>query len=342
MKNEIDEIVQKPEIKFVNNGVLLMFNQIRYEIAGVVVDSIRNPGLASTMKGYVTYNSNESVALENAGWFPKKDSNIIKENGTFEVSIPLKMIFGFCEDFKKTILNVRQELVLVRSNTDVNALISSNDKYKIKVELSKICWKMHHLSVSDAERIALIDIVRSNRELDIMFRSKELHEFAPPVQSITNTWTIKTSLEKPQYILFALQQGRKNQLKKNYSQFDHCNLRDVKLYLNDTMYPYDNLNVDFTNNRYAILYDMFKEFQTSFLSKQTSEPLFDKDEFKEKTPIIVIDCSKQTEALKRGPVTITLWFETISGIPADTTAYCLILHDRMVKYIPAQDVVRVL
>ena len=68
----------------------------------------------------------------------------------------------------------------------------------------------------------------------------------------------------------------------------------------------------------------------------------DKIEFTEGTHIVVIDSSKQTESLKRGPVTISLWFQTTVGISVDTTAYCLILHDRMVKYIPTQDVVRVL
>jgi len=38
--------------------------------------------------------------------------------------------------------------------------------------------------------------------------------------------------------------------------FDNCNLTNVKLYLNSEFDPYDDLNVDFGKNRYAILFDM--------------------------------------------------------------------------------------
>jgi len=38
--------------------------------------------------------------------------------------------------------------------------------------------------------------------------------------------------------------------------FDNCNLNNVKLYLNSEFYAYDDLNVDFGKNRYAILFDM--------------------------------------------------------------------------------------
>lgn len=31
--------------------------------------SVRNVGLASGMKNFVSFNNNESVSLENAGWF---------------------------------------------------------------------------------------------------------------------------------------------------------------------------------------------------------------------------------------------------------------------------------
>jgi hypothetical protein len=47
---------------------------------------------------------------------------------------------------------------------------------------------------------------------------------------------------------------------------------------------------------------------------------------------VVIDCSKQKEELKRSPVDIRIEFETNVVIPNKTTAYCLILHDRIAKY----------
>ena len=45
------------------------------------------------------------------------------------------------------------------------------------------------------------------------------------------TWTVKTTsqLEKPRYVIFALQTGRRNVPSQNDSLFDACNLTNVKL-----------------------------------------------------------------------------------------------------------------
>lgn len=332
--------IESPNIRFVNNGIMLLFDEIRYEIAGSVVDRVRNPGIASIMKGYATYNKNQSAALQNAGWFPKEASTMIDNaTGCFNALIPLRLILGLCEDFKKVVLNVRQELVLIRGNTDVNSLLFEDASKNVKVELTKIFWKMPHVAVSDRERIKLIDILASGRELDIPFRSREFHEYPLLPQTQRHTWPIKTSIEKPQYIFFGLQTDRKNQITKDCTRFDHCNLTNIKVFLNDEMYPYDNLNLNFSRNQYATLYEMFTAFQASFLDKEC-EPIFSPEEFRTIAPIVVIDCTKQNESLKRSAVTIRLEFET-SGIISDkTSAYCLILHDRIAKYIPAQSVTR--
>lgn len=333
-------LVASPDIQFINNGILYLFDEIRLEIGGVVVDRVRNPGMASVMKGYATYNMSQSRALQNAGWFPKEEKATVidKTTGCFNVVIPLRMFLGFCEDFKKIVINLRQELVLIRGNNDNNALIFADATKTAKINIQKIYWRMPHISVSIKEQLNLIDVVKSGRELDIPFRSRELHEYPLLPQTQRHSWPIKTSIEKPQYIFFGLQTNRKNQLTKNCSRFDHCDLSNFKVYLNDDIYPYDNLNLNFGNKTFALLYEMFTDFQASFLCKD-SEPIFTPQEFQEIAPIVVIDCSKQKEELRRSPVDIRVEFETKTNVPDKTTAYCLILHDRIAKYMPAKNVI---
>lgn len=50
--------------------------------------------------------------------------------------------------------------------------------------------------------------------------------------------------------------------------------------------------------------------------------------------IYVIDCSKQNEYFKVGPVDVRLKFEAKAAFPANTPAYCLIIHDSLVEYHP--------
>ncbi|CAH1380923.1 unnamed protein product, partial [Tenebrio molitor] len=73
-----DNVVLPPSsVEFVNMGILFLFNEIRYEISGDSIDTVRNAGIASVLKGYATYNESQSKALQNSGWFPKEQSTII-------------------------------------------------------------------------------------------------------------------------------------------------------------------------------------------------------------------------------------------------------------------------
>lgn len=177
------------------------------------------------MKGLVSFNENDYRYLRNAGWDSSYTQYDNLKDGNFNVCLPLSMLMGFAEDFKKILLNVRQELVLIRSNSDDDALTGVAANEKMKVYIDKIIWKVPHVSVADSERLTLLNYIDRGVELEIGFRGWELHEY-PLLQ---HTWPIKsaTQLEKPRYIIFGLQTERRNKADKNSSQFDHCNLTNT-------------------------------------------------------------------------------------------------------------------
>lgn len=319
-------------------GLLFLFDEIRFEMNGITIDRCRNPGLTALMKGYVSFNSNEAVRLENAGWTTE---NFTDENGYFDVCIPLKICLGFAEDFQKIILNIRQELVLVRSNSDVNAIVNPTANEIIKVKLHCVQWQVPHVSVADAERLTLMKCLEKNIDLSVPFRSWDLHEFPLLMESQSHTWNIKTSsqLEKPRFIIFGFQCARKNIASRRMSEFDHCELANFKVFLNSESYPYDNLNINFKKNFYATLYEMYSQFQQSYYQKEC-EPLLSPYKFKSIAPLVVIDCSHQNEVLKSGAVDIRLEFSTNKNIPKETSAYCIIIHDRLAYYNPLTSMVR--
>ena len=86
-------------------------------------------------------------------------------------------------------------------------------------------------------------------------------------------------------------------------------------------------------NQFAMIYDMYANFQNSYYGKD-SEPMLKKSQYLAYMPLIVIDCSKQNESLRNAPVDIRLEFEAKENFSAGTSAYCLILHDRIVQYCP--------
>ena len=122
--------------------------------------------------------------------------------------------------------------------------------------------------------------------------------------------------------------------------FDHCNITNVKLFLNSDFYPYDDMSLDFENKKIAILYDMYSRFRKAYYGLDNHDSLLPIDTFIQICPLIVIDCSHQNESVKSATVDVRLEFECKENIPPNTTAYCLIIHDRVIQYSPLTNVVR--
>ena len=132
-------------------------------------------------------------------------------------------------------------------------------------------------------------------------------------------------------------QTEKNSVSKNASKFDHINLTNIKLYLNSECYPYDNLHLNYSKDQFSLLYEMYASFQISYYYKD-NESLFSMTQFKEISPIAVIDCSRQSEILNKGSVDIRLEYDV--DVPDNTTAYCVLLHDRILRYNPLISLIR--
>lgn len=315
---------------FGNNAIAFLFENIKYELNSVEIDSAKNVGITSTMKGYASLSSNQ--ANENFGWIIGGNTSLTNNNGYFDVNIPLSYILGFAEDYKKIVINAKHELILTRTNSDVNAITqSANEEYKIT--LSKVAWRMPHLKLSEQEKVRMLNLISKDKTISMPFRSWSLHDHPSLPASTRHVWSVKSStqLEKPRFVILGFQTNRKNNTALSASFFDHCNIRSMKLFLNSNYYPYENMNIDINQQQIALLYQMYLDFQANYYGKQ-AKPLLTKKQFIEEAPLYIFDCSHQSEPLKSGTIDLKIEFETSANIPANTTAFCLILHDRIIEY----------
>uniref|UniRef100_A0ABD2W780 Double jelly roll-like domain-containing protein n=1 Tax=Trichogramma kaykai TaxID=54128 RepID=A0ABD2W780_9HYME len=341
--------------QLVNNGICHLFDEIRYEINAIEIDRCKVAGITTTMKGCASFSSARANRQENAGWCSDISQHppVVDADGNFDVHLPLNMIFGFAEDYKKIIVNAKHELILVRSRTDLNAVVQLRPEAvelgenatqaqrdaaaraaqpeAFKITLKKIEWCMPSIQLSNANKIQLLKELETNRPIKIAFRSWQLFEWPSiPVATRQHVWAVKTSsqLEKPRFVIIGFQSNRKSSAYQNASMFDHCHITNVRLFLNSQYYPYGNLNIDFTQNQYARLYEMYANFQSNYYGKN-SKPMLSRAHYKDYMPLIIIDCSKQNESLKAAPVDVRIEFESSEPFPPNTSAYCLILHDRI-------------
>ncbi|KYN13158.1 hypothetical protein ALC57_14653 [Trachymyrmex cornetzi] len=260
-------------VTWTNNCMAFMFDEIRNELNGVEIDSNRNVGITSTIKNYVSMTYDKALIALNAGWNSRSDM----EEGYFNFCVPLNMLLGFCEDYKRVVVNARLELILIRARNDYNCLVG-NPATEPEVELFKMQWRMPHVSLNDINKFSMLRALESGRYLSMSFRSWDLYEYPLLQNTNKHSWAVKTAtqLEKPRYVIIALQIGRKNVMSQDIS----------------------------------------------------------------KGPFAVIDCSRQNESVKSATVDVRIEFDCKENVPAYTTAYCLIIHDRVIKYCPLSNVVR--
>ena len=78
---------------------------------------------------------------------------------------------------------------------------------------------------------------------------------------------------------------------------------------------------------------MYTSFQESYYEKSIRNPILSPSTFLLNAPIIVIDTSKQNDSATASAVDVQLEIEA-SELLTGVTACCLLIHDRIVEYVP--------
>lgn len=321
-----------------NNPAAFMFSDITYELNGKEVEKVRDPGIVSTIRGLLTYNTDESRTLSIAGWNPTGDQVMIHAK-RFSFTIPVKFLFSIFSDYRKAIFG-KHLFRLTRALNDSNCYISkkadgSPGTKRAKITINNIELRVKHIFTSDAVKLRLLPEISKDRPILIAFRKWELHELPALGNSSKDLWSIKTasSVERPRYVVVAFQENRKNDPTKDIVKFDHINISDIRLQLNSELYPFERMKVDFGRRQYAEAYMNMINFQRSFYGKQNAESVISYDSFKDNA-LYVFDCSRHVDALKPTTVDIKLIIESTANFPATTKAYAIIIHDTLIEYHP--------
>lgn len=330
-----DGVKEGEQATFAYNFTTQMFSEMRYELNGIEIDRNKMPGITSTMKCLIACKSEDdrSYALFN------ENSNKTVKAGTYRMLLPLRFLFGFCDDFRKVIMNCKHELILTRSRS--NDCIYKANADMLILTINKIHWKIPHVSLSDKAKLSMLKIISKNDSLYIPFRSWDLYEF--PVLPTTNrhTWSVKTmsQVKKPRYVIFAFQTDRRIYAKDS-SEFDHCSISNIKLYSNNERYPYDDLNLNISENHFHELFYMMQGIQKTYYNEVSSinPTVYDLTHFLSR-PLFAFDCTRSDEAIKTGMVDVRLELEAKSNFPASTAVYCLIIHDNLIRYSPFSSIV---
>ncbi|XP_065651307.1 uncharacterized protein LOC136079498 [Hydra vulgaris] len=268
-------------VTLTNNGIMHLFSQTSYQLSNQEVESVYYPGQATTMLGMLKYPNDFQLAQGlNQLWY--KDSSTTTANnpgftvrqayiiqkpttmGIFSFCIPLKHIFGFCDNYNKVIYGFKHTLTLVRKVT-----------------------------------------------LPVTFCARQCDAVTVP-QSTTFSWrlNVKTSPEKPRYIIVGFQTNKGGNQELNSSIFDHCDLKNMYIMLYQERYPAVDHNLSFPNHQFLRAYRDASVFN-----------------YKDLYPFMVFDVSKQSERLKSSLVDVQIKATFNAVVPADTKAFAVVMSD---------------
>ncbi|XP_031632652.1 uncharacterized protein LOC116346630 [Contarinia nasturtii] len=346
VKTENNDDASADKVKFVHNFPSFLFSDARYELNGVEIDRIRNVGITSTLKL-----SAASCPSNTLGYyhFNKAFSDKVAQSRystlVYDVMIPLKIWFGFCDDYKKLILNSRHELILTRARNSMNCVWGGKTdagSTDVKIEVSKLEWKMPYITLADRVKMDMNKFLVKNKRFAIQHRSWDLYEYPELPQTMNHVWSVKavSHLNKPRYVLVAFQHDKKDNKIADASKFNSLKINSVRLHLNSQVYPYHMHEFDIGAGRFSELYEAYANIQSSYYNGAENRNQFAIDFAKFQTNgMFAFDVSRSDESVKNGAVDIRLEIKASENIPAKCTAYCLIIYDNEFVYSPLDGIV---
>ena len=347
-------------ITLTNNGIMHLFKRIRYDLSGQEIENIMNVGQATTMVGLLKYpddfskskglnqlwykDTTENADDDNAGYAYRRYYIIRNSNprGSFSFRIPLKYIFGFCEDYDKVVYGLKHNLTLTR-NDDNNAIFKTNAVdgggndalVDGKVILSKISWFMPHVTPADKDKMELYKIIERKEKIPVGYRMIQCDSASIP-QAIAFSWrlSVKSSPEVPRFIIVGFQTNKIGNQKTNPSIFDNVNVSNIYAMLNSTRYPTADYNISFLGQKYSRVYSDAAEFRSKFfnMDELISSPNINPTEYRNLYPLFLFDVSKQSEKLKYSTTDIQIKMHFSANVPANTQAYAVIISDRLINF----------
>ena len=358
-------------VTLANNGIMHLFKRIRYDLSGQEIENIMNVGQATTMLGWLKYpddfskskglnqlwykDTKNTVVLDpananfNAGFKVRHDYIFGKVNGdvnpigSFSFRIPLKHIFGFCEDYDKVVYGLKHTLTLTRDNN--NTAIhkfndddgAGNDRLALgQVILSDIIWFMPHVIPADEDKMKLYKIIERKEKIPVGYRMIQCDSAIVPHNSTDFSWrlAVKSSPEVPRFIIIGFQVNGYNDQTTNPSIFTGANVSNMYVMLNSTRYPAADYNINFLENQFSRVYGDVANFRSKFfnMDELISNPNINPSDYKDLYTLFLFDVSKQSEKLKYSTTDIQVKMVFRTPIPVGVQVYGIIISDRLINF----------
>jgi len=326
-------------VSLINNGIMYLFNEVTFKMGDKTIEHFTNVGNVSNILGLLKYpqdfsrtsgsmqcwavDSGSGAALATNEGF--KARNLSFQNtpiGQNEYVIPFNHIFGFGG---KILNGVKCEILLSRIiNDDIIYRANTADAGKIKITSLK--WRVPYLRLKPEESGRIKLLLEKNIDIPMGFYTKKLNS-TPMAQALTWSHNVGVESDRLEGIVVFFQTLAASTQLTNSAVYHNLGLKNISCLLNKKSYPGFDIHCDFANGNYKTLYKRYIEFRKKFYNRELPE-ITEKD-FKNLYPIFVFDLSNQVERSTSGSlVHVALEASFASAVPANTTAYILMIYEK--------------
>ena len=293
-------------VTLANDGIMHLFSEMKYSINGQPIEDILNPAISSLMLGLLRYpddfskskgliqcwfkdNANGGYTIDNnntgRGERRKIFFDIVNNDnkGKFSFCIPLKHIFGFCDDYDKVMYGVNHGLSLFRKGDETAIHREANQHGPVdgagnrtdlpaKVKLTKVKWCLPHVNPSLEIYNGLTEKIGKGENVKIGFKSRKVDE---KTVDIATSWSWRVAVtsgnETLRFLILGFQTGNKNiqvgignGKTGNPSVFNHCNVDHIQVKMLGRLYPSQAEVLNFSENQYSKAYNNVAQFRELF------------------------------------------------------------------------------
>jgi hypothetical protein len=177
-------------------------------------------------------------------------------------------------------------------------------------------------------------LIEQKVTLPLAFRARTTEQ-TTLTQTQNYTWRLSVTggVEKPRWIIIGFQTDKIDTQQQNPAVFNNLNLKNAYVTLNSERYPKNETMANFSRNEFMRLFNMFDDFKKDYygIDSLVGGTQVNVPAYKSLFPIIIFDVRRQNETLKTAVMDIQVKFEFNEAVPANTTAYSVMISDRFYK-----------
>ena len=330
-----------------------MFPQIVFKKHNTLIDEIDYTGVASTVKGCVSYTGpyESNVYAINSGFksFAHESLNFSVVGRLVDLSL------GFFSDISVPIYKGGSEITFTRNNDNniiyrwksLKADGSEDDStlpYAGKVTINNFYLRVPIIEYNSEAKTNLINDLFNDNYIFQFKKWQCIQHMNVTGKTLTFDITnIYRNVQNPIWAFVVFQTNKLGDQQKDNSTFDHANVKNLWIEVSGRRYPEESLDLDWDNNNYCLAYDAYQDYKRVFNNSPDTIPYVDIKDFKNLYAIYSVDLTDQLKRISDVKSNIILHVDFNKDVPAPTgtnegtVCYVIVVSKYLLFYEPVKN-----